>query len=249
MHPAEAETLPARILRERKPGSDPDWLRGHGVPEEDVAVLVMDPARMAECCPCPSPTGSWPTASGWRSRAGTCARSGLPGTPPVICACTTPPRRAAHRRPPAAPYQPEHQRARAHDPTRSPTIWPRWPGPGRSPPMRRCPRTSTGSAGSTSARPRSWPTTATGRGAHGRGRQAGPAHRLGHRYPADLVRGRAALHGCAPEALAETVRPPPVPPVSRRSARQQEDRWTRRGHAPDGRPAPAHEQHRAGRPG
>ncbi len=55
MHPAEAETLPARIMRGRRPGSDPDWLRGHGVPEEDVAGLVMDPARMASLLSMPEP--------------------------------------------------------------------------------------------------------------------------------------------------------------------------------------------------
>jgi len=55
MHSAEAETLPARIVRGRKPGSDPDWLRGHGVPEEDVAVLVMDTARMTGVLSMPEP--------------------------------------------------------------------------------------------------------------------------------------------------------------------------------------------------
>jgi glyoxylase-like metal-dependent hydrolase (beta-lactamase superfamily II) len=55
MHAAEAETLPARIARERKPGSDPDWLRGHGVPEKDVPVLVWDPARIGSVLHMPEP--------------------------------------------------------------------------------------------------------------------------------------------------------------------------------------------------
>jgi glyoxylase-like metal-dependent hydrolase (beta-lactamase superfamily II) len=55
MHAAEAETLPARIVRQRAPGSDPDWLRGHGVPEDDVPVLVMDPARMSTVLDMPEP--------------------------------------------------------------------------------------------------------------------------------------------------------------------------------------------------
>jgi glyoxylase-like metal-dependent hydrolase (beta-lactamase superfamily II) len=55
MHSAEAETLPARIVRGRKPGSDPDWLRGHGVPEEDVDVLVVDPALMTGVLSMPGP--------------------------------------------------------------------------------------------------------------------------------------------------------------------------------------------------
>ncbi len=55
MHAAEAETLPARIMRERNPGSDPDWLRGHGVPEGDVPVLVLEPALMSRALAMPEP--------------------------------------------------------------------------------------------------------------------------------------------------------------------------------------------------
>lgn len=47
MHPAEAETLPARLWRHRRAGADQDWLRGHGVPDDDLAVLAVDPAQIA----------------------------------------------------------------------------------------------------------------------------------------------------------------------------------------------------------
>ena len=48
MHAAEAETLPARVWPDLEPGADQDWLRGHGVPEDDAALLLaMDPAHIA----------------------------------------------------------------------------------------------------------------------------------------------------------------------------------------------------------
>ena len=44
MHAAEAETLPARVWPDLEPGADQDWLRRHGVPEDDAALLLaMDP--------------------------------------------------------------------------------------------------------------------------------------------------------------------------------------------------------------
>ena len=48
MHPAEAETLPGRIWRHQHIGADRDWLRGHGVPDDDLAVLAVDPAQIAD---------------------------------------------------------------------------------------------------------------------------------------------------------------------------------------------------------
>jgi glyoxylase-like metal-dependent hydrolase (beta-lactamase superfamily II) len=48
MHPAEAETLPARLWRGRTDGTDHAWLRSHGVPEAEMpAMTVSDPARLA----------------------------------------------------------------------------------------------------------------------------------------------------------------------------------------------------------
>ncbi len=47
MHPAEAETLPARLWRQRRPGGDQDWLRGHGVPDDDLAALSVGPDQLA----------------------------------------------------------------------------------------------------------------------------------------------------------------------------------------------------------
>ena len=47
MHPTEAETLPGRIWRHRRSGADRDWLRGHGVPDDDVDTLAADPAQIA----------------------------------------------------------------------------------------------------------------------------------------------------------------------------------------------------------
>ncbi|MDX6394996.1 MAG: hypothetical protein QOJ73_6059 [Streptosporangiaceae bacterium] len=49
MHPMEAESLPGRLWRnsQGQAGRDEDWLRGHGVPDEDLAVLAVDPDRIA----------------------------------------------------------------------------------------------------------------------------------------------------------------------------------------------------------
>lgn len=55
MHAAEAESLPARLSRDRKPGSDQDWLRGHGVPEADAALMIPDPARIRGVLDMPGP--------------------------------------------------------------------------------------------------------------------------------------------------------------------------------------------------
>jgi glyoxylase-like metal-dependent hydrolase (beta-lactamase superfamily II) len=44
MHPAEAETLPARAWRERSAEADAAWLRQHGVPDGE---LVIDYAQLA----------------------------------------------------------------------------------------------------------------------------------------------------------------------------------------------------------
>jgi glyoxylase-like metal-dependent hydrolase (beta-lactamase superfamily II) len=48
MHPVEARSLPGRLWRHREPGTDRAWLRDHGVPDEDVAVLAMRPERIAD---------------------------------------------------------------------------------------------------------------------------------------------------------------------------------------------------------
>ena len=55
MHPAEAETLPSRLWRERQPGSDQEWLRSQGVPEQEVPALVMDPDRISSLLDMPEP--------------------------------------------------------------------------------------------------------------------------------------------------------------------------------------------------
>ncbi|MFF5288647.1 MBL fold metallo-hydrolase [Paractinoplanes globisporus] len=47
MHPAEAASLPARAWRGRHPGTDPAWLRGQGVPEDEIATMQVRPERMA----------------------------------------------------------------------------------------------------------------------------------------------------------------------------------------------------------
>jgi glyoxylase-like metal-dependent hydrolase (beta-lactamase superfamily II) len=47
MHPAEAETLPGRIWRDREPAVDRDWLTRQGVPADALEVLAFDPERMA----------------------------------------------------------------------------------------------------------------------------------------------------------------------------------------------------------
>ncbi len=46
MHPAEAHTLPGRLRRDRDAADDRRWLLGHGVPEEDLATLILDPGQM-----------------------------------------------------------------------------------------------------------------------------------------------------------------------------------------------------------
>ncbi|WP_432967453.1 MBL fold metallo-hydrolase [Dactylosporangium sp. CA-233914] len=48
MHPVEAQSLPARVLRDRDPRSDLAWLRRHGVPEADLAAMTMDRRRLEE---------------------------------------------------------------------------------------------------------------------------------------------------------------------------------------------------------
>jgi glyoxylase-like metal-dependent hydrolase (beta-lactamase superfamily II) len=48
MHPVEAETLPGRAWRDRPPTAEPEWLRRHGVPEDEIAVLSPPPERIAE---------------------------------------------------------------------------------------------------------------------------------------------------------------------------------------------------------
>jgi glyoxylase-like metal-dependent hydrolase (beta-lactamase superfamily II) len=48
MHPVEAETLPARAWRDRPPTAEPDWLRRHGVPADEIALLSLPPERIAE---------------------------------------------------------------------------------------------------------------------------------------------------------------------------------------------------------
>jgi glyoxylase-like metal-dependent hydrolase (beta-lactamase superfamily II) len=47
MHPAEAETLPARAWRHRSAAADGDWLRQHGVPDDDAAEITIDYAQVA----------------------------------------------------------------------------------------------------------------------------------------------------------------------------------------------------------
>jgi glyoxylase-like metal-dependent hydrolase (beta-lactamase superfamily II) len=47
MHPTEAESLPGRLWRHGHAGLDRDWLRGHGVPDDVLDVLVVDPAQIA----------------------------------------------------------------------------------------------------------------------------------------------------------------------------------------------------------
>ena len=48
MHPAEAQTLPARRWRGRGGDVDRDWLRLHGVPDDEAATIAIDPARLAD---------------------------------------------------------------------------------------------------------------------------------------------------------------------------------------------------------
>ncbi len=48
MHPVEAETLPGRLWRDRSTGADEDWLRGHGVPDDDLDVLAVHHAQIAD---------------------------------------------------------------------------------------------------------------------------------------------------------------------------------------------------------
>jgi glyoxylase-like metal-dependent hydrolase (beta-lactamase superfamily II) len=48
MHPVEAGTLPSRLWRDADPAADRAWLLRHGVPEDEAAMITVDPARMAE---------------------------------------------------------------------------------------------------------------------------------------------------------------------------------------------------------
>jgi glyoxylase-like metal-dependent hydrolase (beta-lactamase superfamily II) len=48
MHPLEAETLPGRVWKDRSPTADPEWLRRHGVPEDEIAVLAVRSAQIAD---------------------------------------------------------------------------------------------------------------------------------------------------------------------------------------------------------
>jgi len=47
MHPAEAQTLPARLLAGRNAEADAAWLRDMGVPEHEAASMTVDPAQLA----------------------------------------------------------------------------------------------------------------------------------------------------------------------------------------------------------
>ena len=47
MHPAEAHTLPARVLAGRSAQADAAWLRNLGVPEQEAATMAVDPAQLA----------------------------------------------------------------------------------------------------------------------------------------------------------------------------------------------------------
>ena len=47
MHPVEAETLPGRVWRDRPITADPAWLGRHGVPDDDIPALLVDPAQLA----------------------------------------------------------------------------------------------------------------------------------------------------------------------------------------------------------
>jgi glyoxylase-like metal-dependent hydrolase (beta-lactamase superfamily II) len=47
MHPAEAETLPARAWQGKTRDTDLDWLRDGGVPEHEIATLAMTDQRIA----------------------------------------------------------------------------------------------------------------------------------------------------------------------------------------------------------
>ncbi|GAA0464340.1 MBL fold hydrolase [Paractinoplanes deccanensis] len=46
MHPAESRALPRRLWSDRRPEQDRAWLRGNGVPEDDIAVVAVAPERM-----------------------------------------------------------------------------------------------------------------------------------------------------------------------------------------------------------
>ncbi|MEV4348577.1 MBL fold metallo-hydrolase [Actinoplanes sp. NPDC049596] len=47
MHPAEARALPSRLWSDRRPEQDRDWLRGNGVPEDELAAVAMAADRMS----------------------------------------------------------------------------------------------------------------------------------------------------------------------------------------------------------
>jgi glyoxylase-like metal-dependent hydrolase (beta-lactamase superfamily II) len=48
MHPVEAESLPGRVWKDRNPTTDPAWLRRHGVPEDEIEVLSVRSAQVAD---------------------------------------------------------------------------------------------------------------------------------------------------------------------------------------------------------
>jgi len=48
MHPAEAQTLPARVWGAADPPDDHGWLLGNGVPESEIDDLLVDRRRMAD---------------------------------------------------------------------------------------------------------------------------------------------------------------------------------------------------------
>jgi glyoxylase-like metal-dependent hydrolase (beta-lactamase superfamily II) len=48
MHPLEARTLPGRVWRDRRPETDRAWLSHHGVPDADLAGLVVDPDQIRD---------------------------------------------------------------------------------------------------------------------------------------------------------------------------------------------------------
>jgi len=48
MHPAEAQTLPARLLAGRSAQADAAWLRDMGVPDHDASSMTVDPSQLAQ---------------------------------------------------------------------------------------------------------------------------------------------------------------------------------------------------------
>jgi glyoxylase-like metal-dependent hydrolase (beta-lactamase superfamily II) len=56
MHPAERDTLPARIWRTAATGpGDREWLRAQGVPDDEVAAVALDPDAMKPLLDMPEP--------------------------------------------------------------------------------------------------------------------------------------------------------------------------------------------------